>query len=89
MSGVSGGALNAVLLSNFTAGQEDAAADRMEQFWLDGTHSKLYQSWWGGILRGLFWRGGIYDSSPMLSYLKGEFSNVNLQRDVDIGIVDI
>lgn len=30
VSGVSGGALNAVLLSSFDKGQEDAAADRME-----------------------------------------------------------
>jgi predicted acylesterase/phospholipase RssA len=39
VSGVSGGALNAVLLSSFAKGDEKAAVDRMEKFWIDATNA--------------------------------------------------
>jgi len=89
VSGVSGGALNAVLLSSFDKGQEAAAADKMEQFWKDATHASLYKNWFGGIARGLFFEGGLYNSAPMEDFLKGEFSGVGIHRDLDIGIVDV
>jgi predicted acylesterase/phospholipase RssA len=54
VSGVAGGAVNAVLLAEFGKGQEAAAADRMEQFWVDASHNKLYKNWFGGIARGLY-----------------------------------
>lgn len=89
VSGVSGGALNAVLLSSFGMGQEGAAADRMEKFWLDGANTNLYKSWFGGIARGLFFEGGLYNSAPLETYLKNEFKGAQMQRKVDIGIVDV
>jgi predicted acylesterase/phospholipase RssA len=89
VSGVSGGALNAVLLSSFAKGQEDAAADRMEQFWRDGANASLYKNWFGGIARGLFFEGGLYNSAPLEDFIKREFKDVKMNRKVDIGIVDV
>lgn len=74
VSGVSGGAVNAVILSNYTKGQEQDASARMEQFWVDATHTKLYKDWLGGITRGLFFEGGLYNPAPMEDFLKQEFS---------------
>ena len=67
---MSGGALNAVLLSSFEKGTEGSAADRMEQFWRDGANAALYKSWFGGIARGLFFEGGLYNSAPLEDFLK-------------------
>jgi predicted acylesterase/phospholipase RssA len=39
VSGISGGAINAVILSNYTKGEEKAAAARMEQFWTDAANA--------------------------------------------------
>jgi predicted acylesterase/phospholipase RssA len=89
VSGVSGGALNAVLLASFEKGQEDAAADRMEQFWRDGSNASLYKNWFGGIARGLFFEGGLYNSAPMEDFLKKEFKDVKMNRRMDIGVVDV
>ena len=89
VSGVSGGALNAVLLSSFEKGQEATAADKMEQFWKDATHNTLYKNWFGGIARGLFFEGGLYNSAPLETFLKKELKDVSIQRDLDIGIVDV
>jgi len=89
VSGVSAGALNAVLLANHTQGQEAAAAERMEEFWRTAAENDLYQSWWGGMIRGLFWKGGLYDSAPLVDYLQQEFGDVSMERKIDIGVVDI
>lgn len=89
VSGVSGGAVNAVLLSQFQKGNEGAAADRMEQFWVDATHNTLYKNWLGGIARGLFFEGGLYNSAPLEDFLKKEFPAAPMYRNLNIGIVDV
>jgi len=89
VSGVSGGALNAVMLASFEKGQEAQAADRMQQFWIDATHNTLYKNWIGGIARGLFFEGGLYNSAPLQTFLAKEFKGTTIKRNVDIGIVDV
>jgi len=89
VSGIGGGALNAVLLANFTKGAELDAANRMEQFWVDATHNKLYKDWLGGVARGLFFEGGLYNSAPMEDFLKKEFVDVTMERSLDLGIVNV
>jgi len=89
ITGVSGGALNAVLLANHTIGDEAAAADRMQQFWIDASNNELYKSWVGGISRGLFFEGGLYNSAPLEDFLKKEFYDVNVQRDINMGITNM
>lgn len=89
VSGVSGGAINAVILANYTKGQEKAAADRMEKFWRDAANTNLYKSWFGGIARGLFFEGGLYNSQPLEDFLSKEFAGAGVQRGLDMGIVDV
>jgi len=78
-----------VILSSFQKGDEANAAERMETFWKDAANTKLYKSWLGGITRGLFFEGGLYNSAPLEDFLKKEFSNVDILRKLDIGIVDV
>ena len=73
VSGNTGGAYNAVILASYAKGDEASAATRMAQFWIDAGNSKLYQNWWGGVIDGLFTKGGIYDSAPMKDFIKKEF----------------
>jgi predicted acylesterase/phospholipase RssA len=89
VSGVSGGALNAVLMASFEKGDEVNAVDRMEKFWTDASNTKLYKNWLGGITRGLFFEGGLYNSAPLEDFLKKEFTNLTMHRKLDIGIVDV
>ena len=76
VSGVSGGSINSVILSDFAKGDEKAAAERMTKFWEDAANAKLYKNWFGGIVRGLFFEGGLYDSSPLESFLKKELGRI-------------
>jgi predicted acylesterase/phospholipase RssA len=89
VSGISGGALNAVLFATFGKGDEKAAAAKMEQFWIDASNSKLYKDWLGGITRGLFFEGGLYNSAPLEDFLTKEFKGATIKRALDVGIVDV
>lgn len=90
VSGISGGAINAVILSSFEKGQEAAAAAKMEQFWRDAAHNSLYKNWFGGIARGLFMEGGLYNSAPLEDFLKKEFKDTKtFHRSLDMGITDV
>jgi hypothetical protein len=50
----------------------------MQQFWTDAGSNKLYQNWWGGVIDGLFTKGGIYDSAPMKTFLQKEFPSASI-----------
>ena len=89
VSGVSGGALNAVLMTSFPKGKEQDAATRMENFWVDAANSPLYKNWLGGVAEGLLFKGGLYNSQPMVDFLKKEFTSTTVQRNLNIGITDI
>jgi predicted acylesterase/phospholipase RssA len=89
VSGVSGGALNAVILSSFAKGDESSAVDKLRSFWTDAGNTDLYKDWFGGVLRGLFFEGGIYNSKPLEDFIKKEFKDVNIQRSMDIGITNV
>lgn len=69
-------------------GSEQAAAQAMEKFWLDAANNKLYQDWFGGPVTGLLYNGGLYDDTPMKTFLSKEITSAQMQRDVSIGIVD-
>uniref|UniRef100_A0A7S3IFS7 PNPLA domain-containing protein n=1 Tax=Strombidium inclinatum TaxID=197538 RepID=A0A7S3IFS7_9SPIT len=61
----------------------------MEKFWVDAANNELYKDWVGGISRGLFFEGGLYNSAPLEKFLKQEFIDVNVQRNMTMGIVDV
>lgn len=89
VSGISGGALNAAILTNYTKGDELAAAARMEKLWTDASNTQLYKDWFGGIARGLFFEGGLYNSAPLENFLKKEYSSIKPNRHLNLGIVDV
>jgi hypothetical protein len=61
----------------------------MEKFWKDASHNDLYKEWFGGIARGLFFEGGLYDSSPMEDFLKNNFQTTQIKRSLALGIVNV
>jgi len=61
----------------------------MEQFWDQATENELYKNWIGGIVRGLFFEGGLYNNAPMEDFLKKEFVNMEPKRKIDLGIVNV
>jgi len=90
VSGVAGGAINAALLSSFPVGQEAQAVARMQKFWIDAADTPLYENWFGGVVNGMFNKGGLYDSAPLQKFLKSQFKDVApMSRSINVGIVDL
>mmetsp|Transcript_14662 Transcript_14662/g.43280 ORF Transcript_14662/g.43280 Transcript_14662/m.43280 type:complete len:266 (-) Transcript_14662:173-970(-) len=88
VSGVSGGALNAVILANYTQGQEQQAVVRMEEFWNGTRGTSLFKAWFGGIKQGHFFEGGTYNSSPLEDFLKDEFKGVQKKNGRDVSVAN-
>ncbi len=78
------------MLSGFAKGQEKAAAKSLQKFWLDAANSTLYKNWWGGVITGLFTKGGIYDSTPLKEFLNKELpKELSFKRHMNFGIVNV
>jgi predicted acylesterase/phospholipase RssA len=65
ISGMGGGAVNAAILGSYPVGQEDQAADRMIQFWVNASNTDLYHDWLGGLGEGFALKGGLYNNKPL------------------------
>lgn len=93
ISGISGGAVNAVILANYEAGQEAAAAERMSTFWTSASNSELYKNWLGGIAEGLLIKGGLYNDKELKDFLESDKGLKDMtspnKRYIDIGITDV
>jgi hypothetical protein len=90
VSGVSGGAVNAVIMASFPVGQEAAAVERMQSFWDNSANTKLWKDWAGGLAEGLLVKGGLYNNKPLLNFLTTEMADIfPNQRFVDVGLTDV
>ena len=70
ISGVAGGAVNAVILANYATGSEAEAATRMKTFWENSANTKLYKDWMGGLAEGLLLKGGLWNDKAVLDFVK-------------------
>jgi predicted acylesterase/phospholipase RssA len=75
ISGIEAAAVNAVLFGSYAKDDQDAAAARLEKFWIDASNSDLYNQWFGGFIDGMLTKGGFYDSAPLKTFLDSEFAD--------------
>ena len=67
----------------------------MKQFWMDAGSTTLYQNWWVGPWAAILSAGGVYDPSPMRSFITKELNILGvsagnpMQRSLSIGLVDV
>ncbi len=80
ISGVGVGAINGAFLASFEKGNEDQAADQLLSLWRGLTVEQVYKSWrWGGIVRGLLFETGMYDNTPLKTYLNSHIKSPKRQ----------
>jgi len=65
------GAIHALIMSQYALGSEAAAATQLNTTWLNFKPSQFYNDWAGGTVTGLLLEHGLFDSSPMDSYISG------------------
>lgn len=70
LCGTSVGAINAAFLAQFGPGLAEGAYDSLERLWRQVTDERVWQRWFPlGRVEAL-WKPAVYDSTPVLSWLK-------------------
>jgi hypothetical protein len=61
----------------------------MQKFWVDGGNTDLYHNWIGTVIEGLFWKGGIYNSAALKTFLTNQLKDITINRLLSVGITDV
>lgn len=67
----------------------------MKKFWLDAGNTPLYQNWWVGPWGALLEAKGLYDNTPLKTFIQKELTALNitsgspLHRHLSIGLLDV
>lgn len=89
ISGVSVGALNALFLSQWHKADQDKAADRLVELWIDEVKSSksIYKPWAPGILTYIpaLWKGSLFSTAPLKNLIKTNV-DLDLVRTSDVSI---
>ena len=90
VSGISVGAINAHILSQFRIGRERQAADKMVHFWeeLGERNHNLVKSWSWGMIYGFFYENSIYDARDLYDFIAQFFRFTQLERHINIGLAN-
>jgi predicted acylesterase/phospholipase RssA len=81
VTGISVGSMNAAGLSIFAPGDEKSASDFLVSTWrkIKGS-GDIYKNWFAGPLEGLFFKSGIFDTSPLRNIIQETVKNETLKR---------
>lgn len=91
VSGVALGAINAHIFSQFKLGQEEAAVEKLQDFWLTlaDRNDKIINPWsWGGIY-GFFYEQSLFDAQKLYDFIEEYFSDSTFHRCMYLGIADV
>ncbi len=92
VSGISVGALNGAMVAIIEKGKEKEVAEELLKSWRSVTGPEtIYKDWpFGGVIRGLLFQSGLYDTSPEYDFLMNVIKRYNgLKRDFTIGVVNM
>jgi predicted acylesterase/phospholipase RssA len=91
VSGISVGAINAHIMSQYPIGQEKDASNKLIDFWFDiaEKNSDLVKSWSWGMIYGFFYENSIYDASDLYDFIESFFKASVVRRHVNIGIANV
>ncbi len=90
VTGISVGSLNAAGISIFPIGSEAEATEYLLTKWrtIEGKND-IYKNWFLGPLYGLFYKTGIYDTSPLKKLLTDIINGKTLKRKIIIGTTNV
>eukprot|EP00761_Pharyngomonas_kirbyi_P011414 gb/GECH01011439.1/.p1 GENE.gb/GECH01011439.1/~~gb/GECH01011439.1/.p1 ORF type:complete len:314 (+),score=78.89 gb/GECH01011439.1/:1-942(+) len=92
VSGISAGSLNAAGISMFKVGDEKSAANFLLERWKTISKDDVYKNWAGSIVEGFFVKSGLFNTSPLYSYLQKMLDSSRIRnsgRQLVIGATDI
>jgi len=89
VAGISVGSLNSLGLAQYPTNSELAASNFMLSVWrtINGSQS-VFEEWTGGLVAGLLFHSGLYDTAPEYKLLKTQVTKT-AQRKMSLGTVEI
>lgn len=89
VTGISAGALNAFGVCQFAMGDEIAMSEYLVNLWLNlNGSSSVFQDWEGGLVDGLLFQKGIYNTAPLIETLRKDFIH-GIQRNITVGSTNL
>ena len=92
VTGISIGSINALAVGVHEVGKESELTSKLLDEWrgIDGKHS-IYKDWlFGGILRGLLYESGIFNTEPGYNFVRNVLKDYSgLKRDTIIGVTNL
>ena len=90
VTGVSAGAINSGAVSLFEKGKEGEMVEFLSNQWQTLTNGDVYKDWSGGLVNGVLFHSGVYDNSPLQSYLDRIFKEKGgPKRKMVVSAVDV
>ena len=89
ITGVSVGALNMIELAFTNPGEEESAIAQLKDLWFNIKSSDIFVNWQLGIVDGLFFKKGAFDSSPEKELIKGRIKGREFKRKFQFATTDM
>ena len=83
VTGVSGSAVNALLLASQGLGNERTAIDQMRKFWIDGGNITLYSEWLIGEWAALLYAKGVWNNDPLKTFITKELKDLGINSQTE------
>jgi hypothetical protein len=64
------GALNAAHVSTYPVGEEQKMSEDLLAMWTNMNASSLYQSWRWGVIEGILFEKGLFDTHPLHDFIR-------------------
>lgn len=89
VAGISAGSLNSIGIAQFPTNSEQGASEFILSVWrsINGSQS-IFEEWTGGLVAGLLFHSGLYDTAPEFKLLKQQATKP-AQRKLSMGTVEI
>jgi len=88
VTGVSVGAINGMGIAQFEKGQEEEAVEFLVSGWRKTKRRDVFKSWTGGLLQGLFFKPGLFNSDPEFDYLRERIFTSPNKRNITVVATD-
>eukprot|EP00742_Colponemidia_sp_Colp-10_P001322 GILJ01001424.1.p1 GENE.GILJ01001424.1~~GILJ01001424.1.p1 ORF type:complete len:344 (-),score=68.19 GILJ01001424.1:81-1112(-) len=89
VTGISVGSINAAASALFAVGDEENMADYLIQTWSEIKKSDVYRDWDGGLIEGVLIKPGLYDTSPLRTFLKSRLNTGFKDRKLVVGATSL
>jgi len=88
ITGISIGSINGMAIAQYPIGQEAEAFDFLVNGWKTASQRKVFKSWPGGLLEGLFFKPSLFNNDPEIDFLNDWIKTTPNKRRITVVTTD-